>query len=151
MGRARAEQPLEEKRKGPDPVPLSTHAPLNLGGVKPWAPHSSARRYQGLTCQACLQPANNLLRSGHLAFWETLRVSYKPNGSLVFLRFLTGFPAGSGSNESVCYAGDPGSTPRSGRSPRGGNGSPLQSSCLGNLTEEPGGLQSMGSQRVGHD
>ena len=33
-----------------------------------------------------------------------------------------------------------------------GNGNPLQYSCLGNpRTEEPGGLQSMGSQRVGHD
>ena len=33
-----------------------------------------------------------------------------------------------------------------------GNGTPLQYSCLENpWTEEPGGLQSMGSQRVGHD
>jgi len=33
--------------------------------------------------------------------------------------------------------------------PRGENGYPLQNSCLGNLrTEEPGRLQSMGSQRV---
>ena len=40
-----------------------------------------------------------------------------------------------------------------GRSPGGGHGSPLQYSCLENpmVTEEPGGLQSMGSQRVGHD
>ena len=42
--------------------------------------------------------------------------------------------------------------PGLGRSPRGGNGSPLQNSCLGiPWTEEPGGLQSMGSQRVRHD
>ena len=33
-----------------------------------------------------------------------------------------------------------------------GSGNPLQYSCLENpLDEEPGGLQSMGSQRVGHD
>ena len=33
-----------------------------------------------------------------------------------------------------------------------GNGNTLQYSCLGNpRTEEPGGLQSMGLQRVGHD
>ena len=33
-----------------------------------------------------------------------------------------------------------------------GNGIPLQYSCLENpMTEEPGGLQSMGSWRVGHD
>ena len=31
-------------------------------------------------------------------------------------------------------------------------GNPLQYPCLENpMTEEPGGLQSMGSQRVGHD
>ena len=48
-------------------------------------------------------------------------------------------------------AGDTGSIPGSGRSPKGGNGNPLQYSCLGNSrTEEPGGLQSMGSQRVRH-
>ena len=35
---------------------------------------------------------------------------------------------------------------------REGNGTPLQYSCLENLwTEEPGGLQSMGSLRVGHN
>ena len=47
---------------------------------------------------------------------------------------------------------DPGSTPGSGRSPGGGNGTPLQNSCLENSswTEEPGGLQSMGLQRVRH-
>ena len=33
-----------------------------------------------------------------------------------------------------------------------GNDTPLQYSCLENpMMEEPGGLQSMGSQRVGHD
>ena len=42
--------------------------------------------------------------------------------------------------------------PRSGRSPRIGNGNPLQYSFLENpQTEERGGLQSMGSQRVRHD
>ena len=42
--------------------------------------------------------------------------------------------------------------PALGRSPGGGNGNPLQHSCLGNpMDREPGGLQSMGSQRVRHD
>ena len=45
-------------------------------------------------------------------------------------------------------AGDVGSIPGSGISPREGNGNPLQYSCLENpMTEEPGGLQSMGSQK----
>ena len=40
----------------------------------------------------------------------------------------------------------------SGRSPGEGNGNPLQYSCLENpWTEEPGGLKSMGSQRVGYN
>ena len=41
----------------------------------------------------------------------------------------------------------------SGRPPGEGNGNPLQYSCLENPMdrEEPGGLQSTGSQRVGHD
>ena len=42
--------------------------------------------------------------------------------------------------------------PGQGRSPGIGNGNPLQYSCLENsMTEKSGGLQSMGSQRVGHD
>ena len=39
-----------------------------------------------------------------------------------------------------------------GGSPRGGNGNLLQYSCLENpMAEDPGGLQFMGSQRVGRD
>ena len=45
---------------------------------------------------------------------------------------------------------DVGSIPGSGRSLGGGHGNPLQYSCLENPME-PGGLQSIGSQRVGHD
>ena len=63
-----------------------------------------------------------------------------------------GFPGGSDSKESACNAGDPGSILGSGRSPGEGDGYPLQYSCLENSrTEEPGGLQSMGWQRVGHN
>ena len=47
-------------------------------------------------------------------------------------------------------AGDMGLIPGLGISPGEGNGNPLQYSCLGN-PEEPGGLQSIRSQRVGHD
>ena len=45
-------------------------------------------------------------------------------------------------------ARDMGSVPESGRSPEEGNGNPLQCSCPENSkeTEEPGRLQSMGSQ-----
>ena len=47
---------------------------------------------------------------------------------------------------------DMGSIRGLGRSPGGGHGNPLQYSCLENSwPEEPGGIQSTGSQRVRHD
>ena len=62
------------------------------------------------------------------------------------------FPGGSDSKASACNEGDLGSIPRSGRSLGEGNGYPLRCSCLKNSMEkEPGGLQSMESQRVRHD
>ena len=59
----------------------------------------------------------------------------------------------SDGKESACSAGDTGSIPGSGRSPRKGNGF-LPSSILAwriPRTEEPGRLQSMRLQRIGHD
>ena len=53
------------------------------------------------------------------------------------------------SKESACNAGDPGSIPRSGRSPEEVNGNPLQYSCPENpMTEKTTGH---GVSRVGHD
>ena len=43
------------------------------------------------------------------------------------------FPSGSGGKESVCNAGDLGSSPGSGRFPGEENGNPLQYFCLENL------------------
>ena len=71
---------------------------------------------------------------------------------LKFYSTLWWFPGGSDGKESACNAGDPGSIP--------GQEDPLEkemathSSILAwriPWTEEPGRLQSMGSQRVGHD
>ena len=50
-----------------------------------------------------------------------------------------GFPVGSDGKESICNAGDLGSTPELGRSPGAGHGNPLQYSCL----ENPPGQRSM--------
>ena len=62
------------------------------------------------------------------------------------------FPGGSDGKVSVYSARDPGSVPGLGRSPAEGNGNPLQYIAWKiPWTEEPGRLQSMGSQRVGHD
>ena len=43
-----------------------------------------------------------------------------------------GFPGGSDGKESTWNAGDPGSVPGLERFPAGGNGNPLQYSCLEN-------------------
>ena len=59
-----------------------------------------------------------------------------------------GFPGGSHSKESARNTGDLSSAPGWGRSPGEGHGYPLQRIPW---TEEPGGLQSTGSQRVWHD
>ena len=62
------------------------------------------------------------------------------------------FPSGSDGKASASNVGDPGSIPGLGRFPGEGNGNPLQYSCLENpWTEEPRGLWSMGSERVGHN
>ena len=54
--------------------------------------------------------------------------------------------------ESACSVGDLGSVPGSERSPGEGNGNPLWYPCLEiSIDKEPGGLQSMGSQRIRHD
>ena len=71
------------------------------------------------------------------------------------MSLVHGHPRWLNGKESVCNAGDtgdPGSIPGSGRSPGGGHGNPLQYSCLRiPWTEEAGGPQSMGLQRVRHD
>ena len=61
-------------------------------------------------------------------------------------------PSGSDGKASAYNAGDPGSFPGSGRSPGEENGNPLLYSCLENPMDGiPGRLQSVGSQRVGHN
>ena len=73
---------------------------------------------------------------------------------------LRGFPGGSVGKESIRNASDTGhadSISGSGRSLGGGHGNPLQYSCLENVHAQrslegwAGQLESLGSQRVGHD
>ena len=74
-------------------------------------------------------------------FWKWLKDIGFPGGSVV-----KNPPANEGD------AGDTGSIPALGRSLGEGNGNLLQYSCMGSpMDGVPGGLQSMGSQRVGHD
>ena len=66
--------------------------------------------------------------------------------------FHSDFPCGSDCKASVYNAGDPGLIPGSVRSSGEGNGNPLQYYCPRiPWTKELGKLQSVGSQRVGHD
>ena len=59
--------------------------------------------------------------------------------------------SGATGKESVCQCRRP-KRPGSGISPGEGNDTPLQDSCLKiPWAEKPGGLQSVGLQRVGHD
>ena len=84
---------------------------------------------------------------GWLYFWET--------GLHWILRgpnYILGFPGGTDSKESACHVGEPGSIPRSGRSPGEGE-QQLTPAFLPRESHRqrlPGRLQSMGSQRVRH-
>ena len=62
-----------------------------------------------------------------------------------------GLPWWLSSKESACNTGDVGSIPRLGRSPRGGDGNPLQYSCLGNPMDRGAWWASVhGVAKVGH-
>ena len=90
-------------------------------------------------------------QSGIAGSYNSSIFNFGGNCYTVFL----GFPDNFGGKEYACNAGDigdSGSIPELGRSPGEGNGNPLQYSYQENSwTEKPGGLQSMGLQRVRHD
>ena len=73
---------------------------------------------------------------------------------LIRIRAKKGLPGGAVVKNLPAYAGDArdaGSIPGSRRFSGAENGNPLQNSCLEiPWTEEPGVLQSMGSQRAGN-
>ena len=96
-----------------------------------------------------------IMASGPITSWQIDGETIGNRDRLYFGRLQNHCcsPHSSVGKSSACNAGDPGSMTALGRSPGEGNGNPFQYSCLGNPmdTEEPGGLQSMGSQRIGHD
>ena len=62
-----------------------------------------------------------------------------------------GFPGGSVVKNPPANVRDVGLIPGLGSPPGEGNGNPRQSSCLENpMDRGPGGLRSMGCQRIGH-
>ena len=75
----------------------------------------------------CLTPALQII---HGAFKYQMLPA-----SLFFKMGLWDFPGGSDGKESAHSAGDQGSIPGLGRCPGGGNGNPLQYSCLENAMD----------------
>ena len=66
--------------------------------------------------------------------WETLIKHRVVRYSLGYSR-VYGLPKWLSGKEPNCHVGDLGSIPGLGRSPGGGNGNPLQDSCLENLLD----------------
>ena len=89
-----------------------------------------------------------LVLNGKAVNLRALRVLLQSNVSLGVSR---GFPGSSDGKNAAYKAGDLGSIPGSGRSPGGRNGYHFSTLAWRiPWTEEPGGLESMGSQRIGH-
>ena len=83
---------------------------------------------------------------------NTRKKHLRQNTSECWLFWGEGFPGGSVVKSLPASVGEVWLIPGSGRSPGEGNGNPLHSTAWRvPWTEEPCGLQSMGSQRVGHD
>ena len=87
---------------------------------------------------------------------KIIRILIMLNWFIVLFRpiisYPSDFPGGSDGKAPCLQCGDLGSVPGLGRSSGEGNGTPLQYSCLENpMDGKPDRLQSMGSQRAGHD
>ena len=117
-------------------------------------------RIKGVCCHFLLQGIFPIkgLTPGLLHCRQILyRLSYKGRSDSYL--FLIIFPGGTSVKEHACMPAnaedsrDASLIPESGRSPGGGHGNPLQYFCLEKKvpTEEPGRLQSIGSQRVRRD
>ena len=92
---------------------------------------------------------NNLVKGG-IYIYISPHIIYIYINLLIYI--YMGFPGGSDGKESSCNKGDPDLILGLERSPGEGNGYLIQYSCLEkSMDKEPGGIQSMRSQRAGHD
>ena len=84
-------------------------------GLNPGLPH-------------CRQILHQLIHKGSACFWKSAGTLFV----FTWVQSFTGFPDGSAGKNPPANAGEAGLIPGLGRSPGGGNGNPLQYSCLGN-------------------
>ena len=88
-----------------------------------------------------------------IAMWSWAWYLISPSLIYISPKLNIMIPSGSDGKESTCNAGDLGSIPGLGRPPwrKAWQPTPIFLSGKSTWTEEPGGLQSMVSQRIGHN
>ena len=134
---------------------IATHVSI-LAWRIPWTEEPGGLYSPWGCCEESDTTDRLTLRPQHhfLGLWSPSRAPRQPpvaKGSVVKWWESLGFPGGFDGQESAYNAGDPGSIPRLGRSSGGGNGNPLQHSCLENALDRGAGrLQSTGLRGVGH-
>ena len=100
-------------------------------------------------------PLGRLKHFFHIILKTVLKNKSPSSHSAIYIHIYIWLPGWHSGKEFACNAedlGDTGFIPGSGRCPGGGNGNPLQYSCLGNPTDRgTWQAQSMRSQRVGHN
>ena len=122
-----------------------------------WLYFWTVQRPKNKQKESWIESWNGERTEGHLVlYYHLVCANTEPwdhmGGHMIRIRTLYsfwGFAGGSDDKESACNTGDMGLMPGLGRSPREGNGN--HSSILSwriPWTEEPGRLQSVGSQRV---
>ena len=110
-----------------------------------------------MLCDACIWLSGRCpkLATGHQTLSLPLPCIPSPTFSSISGNGVTlpmGFPGDSDGKESSCNAGDMGLIPELGRSPGGGQGNPLQYSCLENPMERSlVGYSPWGCKRVRHN
>ena len=85
-------------------------------------------------------------------WYHLIYISVLWSRNCIWLLVKGGFPCSSVGKESACSAGDLGLIPGLGRSPGGGNGKPLQYTCLENPMDRGAWWATVhGVTRVGHN
>ena len=127
--------------------------PSEPPGKPLWERKRKTRKCQDQLC-CCSGKQSNV--NSNQANTQSRKATFKMTGKFGTFLFIlspsSGFPDGSDQRKICLQCGRPRFDPGSGRSHGEGHGNPLQYSCLENpWTEEPGGLLSVGLQRVRHD